>query len=74
MMECPRCAGKSSSVVDSRPNEVGIRRRRSCKDCGFRWSTMELPVADHEAETAKQRAELTKRIEDLTALLKTFEN
>jgi len=50
--------GKSSTkVVDSRWDPVleGMRRRRVCDACGFRWSTIELDV-DQVRNLLKQLA------------------
>lgn len=41
MINCPKCGGRSQ-VTDSRHKPDGIRRRRSCKACGNRWTTMEV--------------------------------
>lgn len=43
MANCPH---KKSYVVDSRPNEFGMRRRRECADCGHRWTTIEIAFSD----------------------------
>lgn len=42
-MRCPYCGGVETQVKDSRPAEdhVAIRRRRSCPDCGGRFTTYE---------------------------------
>ena len=42
-MRCPKCGCIDSKVVDSRPSESNdtIRRRRECKECGFRFTTYE---------------------------------
>lgn len=42
-MKCPYCGKVSSFVVDSRESDDGfsIRRRRSCGDCGKRFTTYE---------------------------------
>ena len=42
-MRCPFCASNASQVKDSRPTEdhSAIRRRRSCDDCGGRFTTFE---------------------------------
>jgi transcriptional repressor NrdR len=42
-MRCPACLKPDSKVVDSRLAEdgLGIRRRRECLKCGWRFSTME---------------------------------
>jgi transcriptional repressor NrdR len=42
-MRCPYCRFPDSRVVDSREQDEGqvIRRRRSCPDCGRRFTTVE---------------------------------
>lgn len=40
------CKHPNNYVIDSRPHATGIRRRRVCEDCEFRWSTYELPEAE----------------------------
>ncbi len=42
-MRCPYCRHPDSRVVDSREVDEGqvIRRRRSCQDCGKRFTTVE---------------------------------
>ncbi|MDO4681134.1 MAG: transcriptional regulator NrdR [Aerococcus sp.] len=42
-MHCPNCHEEGTKVIDSRPIENGtaIRRRRSCPNCGFRFTTFE---------------------------------
>jgi transcriptional repressor NrdR len=42
-MRCPYCGGLDTQVKDSRPTEdnASIRRRRSCPDCGGRFTTFE---------------------------------
>ena len=42
-MRCPFCGHAESHVKDSRPSEDGsaIRRRRSCPECGGRFTTFE---------------------------------
>jgi transcriptional repressor NrdR len=42
-MRCPFCGHMESQVKDSRPSEDGaaIRRRRSCPECGGRFTTFE---------------------------------
>jgi transcriptional repressor NrdR len=45
-MRCPYCHHPDSRVVDSREAEDGalIRRRRSCPECGRRFTTVEEAV------------------------------
>ncbi len=42
-MRCPFCGHPDTQVKDSRPTEdnAAIRRRRSCSECGARWTTFE---------------------------------
>ena len=42
-MKCPYCGHPDTRVIDSRPAEDGssIRRRRSCDECGKRFTTYE---------------------------------
>ena len=42
-MKCPQCGQLNTRVIDSRPAEEGttLRRRRSCDQCGARFTTHE---------------------------------
>ncbi|MEI7756985.1 MAG: transcriptional regulator NrdR [bacterium] len=42
-MHCPSCSFDDTKVIDSRLSEEGgaIRRRRSCTQCGYRFTTYE---------------------------------
>ena len=42
-MKCPFCGSQDTSVIDSRPadDNTSIRRRRSCPECGKRFTTYE---------------------------------
>jgi transcriptional repressor NrdR len=40
-MRCPACHHEESRVVDSRDTGDAIRRRRSCLECGHRFTTLE---------------------------------
>lgn len=41
-MKCPECGHDDSKVIDSRPTENKVRRRRECIKCGFRFTTYEI--------------------------------
>lgn len=44
---CPECLKRcKSTVTDSRQSGDDIRRRRSCCNCGWRYTTYENTVAD----------------------------
>jgi transcriptional repressor NrdR len=40
-MNCPFCGHPDSRVIDSRPDEAGVRRRRECQECNRRFTTLE---------------------------------
>ena len=42
-MRCPYCGEENTRVIDSRPadDNSSIRRRRSCDECGKRFTTYE---------------------------------
>ena len=37
---CPLCGGKTD-IIDSRPTDMGVRRRRQCFVCSKRFTTYE---------------------------------
>lgn len=41
-MKCPECTCEESKVIDSRPTENKVRRRRECINCGHRFTTYEI--------------------------------
>jgi len=41
-MKCPECNCEDSKVIDSRPTENKVRRRRECIKCGYRFTTYEI--------------------------------
>lgn len=41
-MRCPECDCEESKVIDSRPTENKVRRRRECIKCGNRFTTYEI--------------------------------
>ena len=77
-MNCIKCGGKSS-VYDSRPSEDTIMRRRQCKKCKTRYSTIEIlktnkpelvvqkPIVESKPVKVNRRKyrKPEKRIEDL---------
>lgn len=59
-MRCPYCATDHDRVVDSRPADDGeaVRRRRECRACGLRFSTVER--TEHPALTVRKRSGQTE--------------
>lgn len=43
-MRCPYCQSENIMVLDTNDTRGEIRRRRKCKDCGQRFSTIERPL------------------------------
>lgn len=43
-MKCPYCGNARTRVIDTTRRARGIRRRRVCKACGQRFSTMERAI------------------------------
>ena len=41
-MKCPRCGSVNNYVIDTRESDDQIRRRRSCGDCGNRFTSYEI--------------------------------
>lgn len=41
-MNCPYCGSGDSKVIDSRPKDDTIKRRRECIKCGARFTTFEI--------------------------------
>ena len=73
-MRCPFCGHNDTQVKDSRPTEdnAAIRRRRSCPECGARWTTFER-VQLRELIIVKKSGEKKEPFdrEKLTRSLKT---
>lgn len=57
-MNCPSCGFDDSKVIDSRPDDTSIRRRRECKNCHHRFTTYEtieiLPLLVVKKDGSKQ--------------------
>jgi transcriptional repressor NrdR len=61
-MNCPNCLQNELKVVDSRDVEDGIRRRRECLGCGYRFTTYERiqPTAVYVIKKDGRREEWSK--------------
>lgn len=83
-MKCPCCEGKRTGVIDVRAvgadgkgtlpiGVAGVRRRRKCDQCGYRWTTFELAAEDvgrsvvskTKRSRARANANLRKKIHNL---------
>ncbi len=53
-MKCPDCESEKIGIKNSRKEDKcgsvfeHIRRRRICKDCGFRWTTFEISEEEYK--------------------------
>lgn len=65
-MKCPFCGNPDTSVIDSRPadDNTSIRRRRSCPDCGKRFTTYEkvetIPLIVIKKDNNREQYDRTK--------------
>lgn len=41
-LSCPTCGSDDNQVTDTREHLLGQRRRRMCRVCETRWTTIEL--------------------------------
>lgn len=63
-MNCPRCGGEFSSVVESRKRLGRIYRRRHCVKCNGRWTTYEFS-AEAIAKIKNSHEQAIQEINDL---------
>lgn len=67
-MKCPYCGYSDSKVIDSRPTEddLSIRRRRGCLQCGKRFTTYEtveqVPVMVVKRDGSRQAFDKQKML------------
>jgi len=45
MTKCLRCGKGPVSTIDSRHDGTWRYRRKSCRNCGYRWATYEIPAS-----------------------------
>ena len=50
-MTCPICERKATAVIDSRADCESVMRKRECKECGFRFPTIEIDLDMFEKMT-----------------------
>ena len=68
-MRCPFCSSSSTRIVDSRPSEAEVRRRRECEECGNRFTTYEraeeAPVTVLKRDGGRERFDRQKLLRGL---------
>ena len=57
-MRCPKCKCDNDRVIDSRgvKDGDGVRRRRECLECGYRFTTLEAVIPE-ELRVVKRNGE-----------------
>ncbi|MCQ2378301.1 MAG: ATP cone domain-containing protein [Victivallaceae bacterium] len=60
-MRCPKCGVNNDKVIDSRgiSDDSGVRRRRECLNCSYRFTTVEeiVPEELHVVKRSGEREE-----------------
>lgn len=69
-LTCSACGESRTTVIDTRPTSLGIRRRRECLACGARWTTREIVVgADAEDVELPSKADVAAALRLLQVAL-----
>ena len=68
---CPACKSLSLSVIETRKTSVSTRRRKECKDCGYKLTTHE--VSEEYFQEAKINCMLISRVRKAMALARIDE-
>lgn len=68
-MTCPVCGGQLI-VIDSRPTEDSIHRRRKCVECGYRFSTIEVDADLYASEMDAVKRSTRKAVDTALAAAK----
>lgn len=61
---CPKCGAEQIYQTDTR-NYGYKRRRKMCRDCGYKFSTVEVEIEEYN--------ELVGKIESIKKLIEKFE-
>ena len=63
-MRCPKCDSENTSILDSRiRNDGNTRRRRRCRNCQYRFSSIEIDIDEYD-----DLKELAKSIQKVLVL------
>ncbi len=68
-MKCPKCGFTDSKVIDSRPGDNSIRRRRECLSCQFRFTTYETYELDDSSSIVVIKKDKTLQIFDRNKIM-----
>jgi hypothetical protein len=68
---CPACKALSLSVIETRKTSVSTRRRKECKDCGYKLTTHE--VSEEYFREAKINCMLISKVRKAMELVPVVE-
>jgi hypothetical protein len=68
---CPACKALSLSVIETRKTSVSTRRRKECKDCGYKLTTHE--VSEEYFQEAKINCMLISKVRKAMELVPVVE-
>lgn len=68
---CPECGSTQNVVLDSRPADGRVRRRRKCVRCSGRFTTHETREAD-DFGVRLQVTQMSESLENLARDLRLF--
>lgn len=61
-LNCDKCGHSETKVSDTRPCAEGIRRRRTCCECNYRFTTYEIAAENMEEMKKSFRDKLVFRL------------
>lgn len=70
---CPGCGSDRVDCTDSRPNVIGVRRRRRCVDCQTRFTTYEVVVQGDDPIVIRAGQTTRPTVESLAPYLRRLE-
>lgn len=72
LSRCPACTNLSATVIETRYTKVSTRRRKECRDCGYKFTTHE--VSEEYFQAAKTNCLLISRVKKAVDLAPMEEN
>lgn len=72
-MTCPYCGG-NTKVIDSRPNEDSVHRRRECLICKERFSTTEIDMQMYEKLANVSLSQIQEKVNEAMEQIKNNVN
>ena len=61
-MNCPRCNKPAKVYLSKQMADGRIKRRRKCTECGFRWTSYQMPNQPEESQVQPRGQEWWKDI------------